>query len=93
MRFYAALLLATLLAACDKAAPQALQKGPAVPSVTLRFRPADGTQYREHWVYDLSMPGEGLRRDTLSFALRMDLARSSRTSSSAYGGSSSHSMD
>lgn len=39
--------------------------------MTLRFRPADGTQYREHWVYDLSMPGEGLRRDTLSFDVSM----------------------
>jgi hypothetical protein len=42
-----------------------------VPTVTLRFKPQDGTQYREHWVYDLSMPGEGLRRDVLSFDVAM----------------------
>jgi len=55
-------------------------KAANVPSVTLRFKPPDGTQYREQWVYDLSMPGEGLRRDTLSF----DVAMLSRLDQGSY---------
>ncbi|HKU39884.1 MAG TPA: hypothetical protein VJR89_17110 [Polyangiales bacterium] len=66
------LLAASLLGACSGVADcgqtaQPEAKTPAVNSVSLRFRPADGAQYREHWVLDLALPGEGMRRDLLSF--------------------------
>jgi hypothetical protein len=65
---------ASVLAACsgtagacgDAPEPKAPQPA-AVNSVSLRFRPLDGAQYREHWILDLALPGEGLRRDALSF--------------------------
>jgi hypothetical protein len=72
-------LLAALMAAfgqagCGKSPEPPAAKGPGVPSVTLRFKPPDAIPFRERWVYDLSMPGEGLRRDALTFDVSM-LAR------------------
>jgi hypothetical protein len=80
-----ALLLAVLTgcgqsAACGKAPDAEPMKAANVPSVTLRLKPPEGTQYREQWVYDLAMPGEGLRRDTLSF----DVAMLSRMDQGSY---------
>ena len=67
-------LAASVLAACSgttggcgDAAGEKGAPAPAVNSVSLRFRPLDGTQHREHWILDLALPGEGLRRDALSF--------------------------
>lgn len=36
-------------------------------TVTLRFRPGDAERYREHWVYDVELPGIGIERSGLSF--------------------------
>ena len=52
---------------CGDAAGQKAQQPRPVNSVSLRFRPQDGTQHREHWVLDQALPGEGIRRDALSF--------------------------
>jgi hypothetical protein len=39
---------------------------PAAATVALRFRPLDRLGYREHWVYDLQVPGTGIVRNALS---------------------------
>lgn len=59
-------LLLLGLCACSAALEQPAP-APAAPGVTLRFRPGAGARYREHWVGDLVVPGEGLRREALSF--------------------------
>lgn len=65
---------------CSQAADAAAAKPADVPSVTLRFKPADAAKYREQWVYDVAIPGEGLRRDILSF----DVAMLSRMDQGSY---------
>jgi hypothetical protein len=65
-------LVLLLLVACSAdqcgGGPESAAKPRApAPSVTLRFRPPDGARYREHWLVDLAIPGEGIRRDALSF--------------------------
>jgi hypothetical protein len=49
----------------DDEKPAAADK-PVPESVTLRFRPLDKLGYREHWVYDVDVPGDGLGRNALS---------------------------
>jgi hypothetical protein len=61
-------------------ANEAVLEAQAAPTVTLRFRPQDGMQYREHWVYDLAMPGGGVRRDAITF----DVAMTSRMDQGSY---------
>jgi hypothetical protein len=63
------ILLLVVACSADQCSGEASGKTkPAAPapSVTLRFRPADGARYREHWLVDLAIPGEGIRRDALS---------------------------
>ncbi len=51
------------------ASDQALKPAakPPEPTITLRFRPLDRLDYREHWIYDLQVPGTGIMRNALSF--------------------------
>jgi hypothetical protein len=39
--------------------------------ITLRFRPNDAESYREHWIYDVELPGIGIQRNGLSFDVRV----------------------
>jgi hypothetical protein len=60
------LLCGCLPRACDQKAAAPAQKAPALPTVSLRFRPMDKVGYREHWVYDMAVPGTGVARNALS---------------------------
>ena len=49
-------------------------------AVALRFRPADGRGYREHWIYDVELPGAGILRNGFSFDVSV-----SRLDQGSYG--------
>jgi hypothetical protein len=44
------------------------------PEVTLRLRPEPGAAYREHWIYDVEVPGSGVLRTGLSFDVAVSRA-------------------
>jgi hypothetical protein len=60
--------LSLALAACSD--PRAAGKNDE-GDVTLRFRPSDTESYREHWIYDVELPGIGIQRHGLSFDVRV----------------------
>jgi hypothetical protein len=63
-------LLGLALCACGLAScssPSVASNSKNAEAVTLRFRPANGEGYREHWIYDVELPGSGILRTGLSF--------------------------
>jgi hypothetical protein len=73
MRAFVRLLIGFLLtgcipSACEEATPEPAAEKATAPlqTVTLRFRPLEKLNHREHWVYDLAVPGSGVSRNALT---------------------------
>ncbi len=64
------LALATCLGCRSQQAPgnsQPAERSAAATTIQLRFRPLDRLGHREHWIYDVQVPGAGIVRSAFSF--------------------------